>query len=125
MSCDSSFLCASQIYDRSSHRKRLLAVKKEKGHTFETDPEYKRLTNCLSEDIIYKSQSQCDAGPKTRKKRASKTSNTRSNTRKTRASKSSKSSKSDSDSSFYHKTSGKCKNGYRVDKFDKTLCHKK
>ncbi len=60
MSSCSKILCDKGIYDKTSHRKALLALKQEKGVGFEQDTDYKILTNCLSEvGDTYKTQKQC------------------------------------------------------------------
>ena len=72
MSCE-KLLCKKDVFDRSSHRKLLLAMKKEKGHNFEQDDEYKSFTNCMSEVETYLTKKECKktASPKQKKKKES------------------------------------------------------
>jgi hypothetical protein len=58
MSCN-QIVCDKGIYNKSSHKKALLAIKKEKGYGFEQNPEYKELANCLSEVEKYRTKIQC------------------------------------------------------------------
>lgn len=58
-SCN-QIVCDKGIHNKSSHKKALLAIKKEKGGGFESDNEYKKLTNCLSEIEHYKSKEECE-----------------------------------------------------------------
>ena len=54
------YLCSNKIYDRKTHRLKLLDRKKKVANNkFEQDTEYKILTNCLSEIDTYKTEKQC------------------------------------------------------------------
>lgn len=61
MSCN-QIICDKGIYDKSSHKKALLAIKKAEGAGFEQNQEYKELTNCLSEINKYKTKKECSNG---------------------------------------------------------------